>query len=154
MPNRVYLLRGNHETRLCTTMFGFEQEVKTKFGDQGERVYQKCLECFKELPLASVISKSVYTTHGGLFRSIGYMRRSKRKRSQFLDLGSLEDLPKVKRSVVDVSDVGPSILADILWSDPSKDNGLVDNADKRLGLAWGPDCTEAFLRESKLKARF
>ena len=156
MPNRVYLLRGNHETKLCTTMYGFEQEVKTKFGEEGEMVYQKCLECFKELPLASIISNSVYTTHGGLFRStrVGPVRRSKRKRAQNLELGSLEELSKVERFLIDPPDGGPSILADILWSDPSKEDGLVENADKQRGLSWGPDCTETFLKEYKLKVKF
>jgi hypothetical protein len=45
--------------------------VKTKFG---EYVYNKCLECFQVLPLASVIAGSVYTTPGGLFRSIRIVR--------------------------------------------------------------------------------
>lgn len=41
-----------------------------KYGGECEHVYNKCLECFKELPLASVIGGCVYTTHGGLFRSM------------------------------------------------------------------------------------
>ncbi|XP_024027915.1 uncharacterized protein LOC21388598 [Morus notabilis] len=163
MPNRVYLLRGNHETKFCTLMYGFEQEVKTKYGDQGEMVFNKCLECFKELPLASIIAGCVYTTHGGLFRSthIGPLRRSKRKRgplrrcerkrAQILELGSLEDLSKINRFLIDASLEDLSILTDILWSDPSKEDGLFENADRRMGLSWGPDCTETFLKESKLK---
>ncbi|XP_024027916.1 serine/threonine-protein phosphatase 7 isoform X1 [Morus notabilis] len=151
MPGRVYLLRGNHETAFCTTVYGFEQEVKTKYGDLGETVYKKCLECFKELPLASIISSCVYTTHGGLFRSmqVGPLRRSKRKR--VLELGSLEDLSKVNRFLVDASDEVPSILTDVLWSDPSKEDGLVENEGRGMGLSWGPDCTENFLKQSKLK---
>ena len=153
MPNRVYLLRGNHETKFCTLMYGFEQEVKTKYDDQGEMVYNKCLECFKQLPLASIIANSVYTTHGGLFRSTraAPVRRSKRKRSQNLELGSLEDLSKVNRFLEDAPEGEPSVLADVLWSDPSNEDGLIENADRRMGLSWGPDCTETFLKESKLK---
>ena len=153
LPNRVWVLRGNHETRFCTSIYGFENEVKTKFGDQGQMVYNNLLECFKELPLASVISNCVYTSHGGLFRSMngGPLRRSKRKRVQKLELGSLEELSKVNRHLIDVADEDSSVLNDVLWSDPSKQNGLTENVDRGLGLTWGPDCTEMFLKRSKLK---
>ncbi|XP_062087710.1 serine/threonine-protein phosphatase 7 inactive homolog [Humulus lupulus] len=153
MPKRVYLLRGNHETGFCTSIYGFKQEVKIKFGDQGEIVYKKCLECFKDLPLASIISSCVYTAHGGLFRSqrCGPFRRSKRNKPKKLELGSLEDLSKVNRFFIDVPDEEPSILNDVLWSDPSKRGGLTENADRGVGLAWGPDCTEDFLKQSNLK---
>ncbi|XP_075667796.1 serine/threonine-protein phosphatase 7 inactive homolog isoform X4 [Castanea sativa] len=154
MPHRVYLLRGNHESKECTLAYGFEKEVKTKFGDQGEYVYNKFLDCFKELPLASVIAGSVYTTHGGLFRStrIAYSRRSRRKRTQRLELGSLEELSAVKRSLIDAPYEGPNmILTDVLWSDPSQRQGICKNRARGRGLWWGPDCTEAFLKMSKLK---
>ncbi|XP_059458086.1 serine/threonine-protein phosphatase 7-like isoform X2 [Corylus avellana] len=154
MPHRVYLLRGNHESKECTLTYGFEKEVKTKFGDQGEYVYNKCLECFKVLPLASIIAGSVYTTHGGLFRSIriASSRRSRRKRIRRLELGSLNELSEVKRSLIDGPYEGLNILlADVLWSDPSLRQGLSKNKARGRGLWWGPDCTEAFLKMSKLK---
>ncbi|XP_065620919.1 serine/threonine-protein phosphatase 7 [Quercus suber] len=119
-----------------------------------EYVYNKFLDCFKELPLASVIAGSVYTTHGGLFRStrIAYSRRSRRKKTQRLELGSLEELSAVKRSLIDAPYEGPNmILTDVLWSDPSQRQGICKNRAQGRGLWWGPDCTEAFLKMSKLK---
>ena len=32
VPNRIYLLRGNHETATCTIMYGFKQELEAKYG--------------------------------------------------------------------------------------------------------------------------
>lgn len=47
---------------------------------------------------------------------------------------------------------GPNlVLGDVLWSDSSMNPGLSPNVDRGIGLLWGPDCTEAFLKQSKLK---
>ncbi|PRQ37404.1 putative protein-serine/threonine phosphatase [Rosa chinensis] len=72
MLKSVYLLRGNHESKYCTSVYGFEKEVLVKYRDDdgkdkvGKHVYRKCLGCFERLPLTSIINGHVYTAHGGL----------------------------------------------------------------------------------------
>ncbi|KAK9287389.1 hypothetical protein L1049_015807 [Liquidambar formosana] len=163
MPHRVYLLRGNHESKYCTSIYGFEKEVMTKYGDNGKHVYQKCLGCFKELLLASIIAGCVYTAHGGLFRSVSVApsKRSKRKKKRrknsnpevdSLSLGSFEELSKARRSVFDPPYEGLNLIpGDVLWSDPSISPGLSPNKERGIGLLWGPDCTEEFLKKFHLK---
>lgn len=37
-PDRVVLLRGNHETRWCNKSYGYNAELRDKFGASGSRV--------------------------------------------------------------------------------------------------------------------
>lgn len=163
MPHRVHLLRGNHESKYCTSVYGFEKEVLTKYGDKGKHAYRKCLGCFEGLPLASIIAGRVYTAHGGLFRSIPStpQKRSKGKKNRrisfhsepkSLTLGSLEELSRARRSVLDPPWEGVNLIpGDVLWSDPSMTPGLSPNKERGIGLLWGPDCTEQFLKKASLK---
>ncbi|XP_006466008.2 serine/threonine-protein phosphatase 7 isoform X1 [Citrus sinensis] len=154
MPHRVYLLRGNHETKNCTLAYGFWAELCTKFGKKDcKLVFDKCLECFRTLPLATIIAQGVYTTHGGLFRrtcsaSTQCSTGEKRQKLDALSLGSLKEFAKVNRFLEDVPE--NDLLSDVLWSDPSSKAGLRENT-KKFGLLWGPDCTEEFLKENHLK---
>lgn len=167
MPNRVILLRGNHESEYCTSVYGFEEEVLIKYADNGRHVYQKCLECFKELPLASIIGGNVYTAHGGVFRSISSMQLKREKRKgrkkrkivknpvDNFSLGSLEELLDADRFVLDPPREGSNLIpGDVLWSDPSDKLGLSANDERGMGLLWGPDCTEEFLHKFNLKVFF
>ncbi|KAL2926805.1 Serine/threonine-protein phosphatase 7 [Bienertia sinuspersici] len=43
------------------------------------------------------------------------------------------------------------IPGDVLWSDPSITPGLSPNTERGIGLLWGPDCTENFLKKFNLK---
>ncbi|XP_057862756.1 serine/threonine-protein phosphatase 7 isoform X2 [Cryptomeria japonica] len=164
LPHRVFLLRGNHESKFCTSVYGFEQEVMAKYGDQGRHIYRKCLGCFEGLPLASIIAGCVYTAHGGLFRTgeLPSLKRSKGKKgrkfvsgadSKVLKLGSLDELAKARRVVLDPPWEGSNLIpGDVLWSDPSTHPGLSPNTERGIGLLWGPDCTEQFLDKNHLKA--
>ncbi|KAJ8771168.1 hypothetical protein K2173_023493 [Erythroxylum novogranatense] len=161
LPERVYLLRGNHESKYCTSVYGFEGEVMVKYGDKGKHVYRKCLGCFEGLPLVSIVAGCVYTAHGGLFRSIPQtkgLKGKKNRRRKFnleatpLSLGSMEELLKARRSVLDPPWEGSNLIpGDVLWSDPSKQCGLAPNEQRGIGLLWGPDCTEEFLNKNQLK---
>ena len=160
----MFLLRSNHESKYCTSVYGFKNELFTKYVDDGIQIYQLVLKCFQDLPLASVVAGCVYTAHGGLFRGTMDMPQKKRKRarkctansstvSSTLKLGSLEDLSKARRNVLDPPWKGSNLIpGDILWSDPSVEMGLsLNKARGGLGLLWGPDMTEKFMLENNLK---
>ena len=71
-PDRVFLLRGNHESRCMTSREyeegnNFRKECKEKF--KSEVVYDACMRCFDCLPIAAVVQNSLgrwMCCHGGI----------------------------------------------------------------------------------------
>ncbi|CAE8652351.1 unnamed protein product, partial [Polarella glacialis] len=55
-PDRMTLLRGNHESRQITQVYGFYAECLRKFGDAA--VWQYFTDLFDYLPIAAVVRPS------------------------------------------------------------------------------------------------
>ena len=127
-PNHMHLARGNHETRGMNTLYGFEREVREKYGDT---MYSLFCEAFCWLPLCHVINHQVFVVHGGL--------------SQYNV--TLDDIRRVNREC-DPPRTG--LMTDLLWSDPHVDEGI-SPSKRGAGVAFGPDVTQNFLKVNSLK---
>ena len=62
-PNRIYLLRGNHESKAMTSIYNFRKECIYKYDLE---IYQEFLSVFNSLPLAAIISNSIFLSHAGI----------------------------------------------------------------------------------------
>ena len=97
MPDGLFMLRGNHETKGMNKIYGFEGEVKHKFDDN---VMSLFTEVFHWLPLAAVIQDTVFVVHGGLSTANDGMV-------------SLDDINKVQRNREPPES---GLMSDLLWS--------------------------------------
>ena len=62
-PNQVHLMRGNHETRECTTDYNFREQMLNKYD---EETYEAVIEAFYQLPLAATVNGEYLALHGGV----------------------------------------------------------------------------------------
>ena len=67
-PDRITILRGNHESKQITQVYGFYDECLRKYGNPN--VWLDFTSLFDYLPLTAVVGGSIFCLHGGLSPSI------------------------------------------------------------------------------------
>lgn len=126
--NRVFILRGNHESRQITQVYGFYDECLRKYGS--ENVWKKLTELFDYLPLGATVDRQILCVHGGLSPSIDA-------------LDHISSLDRVQEIPLD----GP--MCDLMWSDPDERSGW-GISPRGAGYAFGKDVSEQFNRNNNL----
>jgi len=116
-PDRITLIRGNHESRQITQVYGFYDECVRKFGTVN--VWRYCTEIFDYLSLSAIISDTLFCVHGGLSPTIS----------------CLDEIRALDRKQ-EVPHDGP--MCDLLWSDPEEieDWGV---SPRGAGYLFGPE---------------
>lgn len=128
-PSQVTLLRGNHECRAVSQVFGFYDEIISKYGSP--LVWAHFTELFDYLPLGCLIDGKIFCTHGGLSPA----------------LTALDDIKLLDR-VGEVEHDG--LITDLLWSDPCEEYGW-GMSPRGAGYLFGPDVSQKFNHQNGLQ---
>jgi len=127
--DRIHILRGNHESRQITQVYGFYDECVRKYGNPN--VWKMFTDLFDYLPLTAVVENEIFCLHGGLSPSID----------------TLDHVRALDR-VQEIPHEGP--MCDLLWSDPDDRAGW-GISPRGAGYTFGADITEQFNRVNGLK---
>ncbi|KAK2197781.1 bifunctional Metallo-dependent phosphatase-like/Serine-threonine-specific protein phosphatase-bis(5-nucleosyl)-tetraphosphatase/Calcineurin-like phosphoesterase domain [Babesia duncani] len=126
--DRVFMIRGNHECRQITQVYGFYDECLRKYGNAN--VWKTFTDLFDYLPLGALVDGKIFCPHAGLSPS----------------LDSLDELRKLDR-ILEVPHEGP--MCDLLWSDPEERPGW-GLSPRGAGFTFGYDISKAFNRANGL----
>uniref|UniRef100_A0A2M4CWP4 Serine/threonine-protein phosphatase n=1 Tax=Anopheles darlingi TaxID=43151 RepID=A0A2M4CWP4_ANODA len=121
-PDRITLIRGNHESRQITQVYGFYDECIRKYGSV--TVWRYCTEIFDYLSLSAIIDGKIFCVHGGLSPSIQYL-------DQIRSIDRKQEVPHD----------GP--MCDLLWSDPEDTHGW-GVSPRGAGYLFGSDVVSQF----------
>jgi len=128
-PERVVILRGNHESRQITQVYGFYDECLRKYGNT--KVWTMLTDLFDYFPLAALIEGQIFCLHGGLSPSID----------------TLEQVREVERFREIPHD---GAMSDLMWSDPD-DRGGWGVSPRGAGYTFGKDISDKFMEANDLK---
>ena len=121
LPNKVFMLRGNHETRDVSGWeehYGdrsFLQQCRVRFGDAlGYRVWESCNQVFDRMPLAAVIDQDIFCVHGGIPRPIS-------DKGRIHDILNVPKVAGINPPYSHEEDCYQQVASDCIWSDPASE---------------------------------
>eukprot|EP01065_Artemidia_motanka_P026792 TRINITY_DN3202_c5_g1_i1.p1 TRINITY_DN3202_c5_g1~~TRINITY_DN3202_c5_g1_i1.p1 ORF type:complete len:306 (+),score=36.65 TRINITY_DN3202_c5_g1_i1:99-1016(+) len=129
-PDSITLLRGNHESRQITSIYGFYDEIQRKYGCA--LPWQWCAEVFDAMSLAAVVEQKAFCVHGGLSPEVV----------------SLDQI-RVLRRMCEIPNEGA--FCDLMWSDPAEEVDTWAVSPRGAGYLFGEKVAAEWCRRNNLE---
>eukprot|EP01121_Diplochlamys_sp_Union-15-3_P007612 TRINITY_DN1948_c0_g1_i2.p1 TRINITY_DN1948_c0_g1~~TRINITY_DN1948_c0_g1_i2.p1 ORF type:complete len:307 (+),score=51.34 TRINITY_DN1948_c0_g1_i2:51-971(+) len=127
-PDRITLLRGNHESRQITQVYGFYDECQQKYGNPS--AWKCCTQVFDLLTIAALIDGKILCVHGGLSPDV-------RTLDQIRTIPRNQEIPH------------EGAFCDLMWSDP-EDIDTWQVSPRGAGWLFGSRVTSEFVALNNL----
>lgn len=128
-PKHITLLRGNHESRQITQVYGFYDECMAKYGNAN--AWRYCCRVFDLLTVAALIDGEVLCVHGGLSPEIR----------------TIDQVRTIERNM-EIPHKGA--FCDLVWSDPD-DVSSWSMSPRGAGWLFGSKVTNEFMSMNNLE---
>lgn len=135
LPDKVFLLRGNHETR---DVNGWEEhygersflyQCRARFGDDlGYRIWEQTNQVFDRMPLAAVIDQDIFCVHGGIPRPIGAGE------TRIQDILHVPKVAGINPPYEHEDEAYQQVASDCIWSDPASEDQEIHSVDPETGF--------------------
>ena len=130
-PDRVFMIRGNHEFRNVNEKYGFKDEIMLQY--ESEALWNAFNDkVFDYMPIAALINTKILCVHGGISPNM-----------------SIKVLREVKRPLTSYE--GSEMLTSLMWSDPESSFSMYHESDRGCGYKFGGRAVKAFLQENNLE---
>jgi diadenosine tetraphosphatase ApaH/serine/threonine PP2A family protein phosphatase len=132
LPDRVILIRGNHEDPIINSQYGFYDEIKLKF-DNFKEMFRKYNQAFSRLPLAAITWNRIFCVHGGI-------------------PDGLENIEDINHLPKNQEEITCPITTQLVWNDPKENGKEFKKSSRGHGIkTFGKDVFNDFLERNTLK---
>lgn len=132
LPDKIVLLRGNHEDPIINRHYGFYDQVRLKFSNY-KHLYRAYNQLFSKLPLAAITWNRIFCLHGGVPQDLENIK-------------AINNLPK------DQEQIKHPVTKQLLWNDPHKRVKEFKWSNRGPGIKrFGKEAFEKFINENQIK---
>ena len=132
MPDRIFLLRGNHEDPIINRQYGFYDEIRLKFSNN-RQIFRRYNQVFSRLPIAALTWNKVFCVHGGIPQE-------------------LENIEEINQLPQNQDEINHPITTQLLWNDPKERVSTFRKSMRGPGIKnFGEDAFSEFIERNQIE---